>query len=405
MDRKKLRDSAELACEWLVKVAQVKTRRVVETPLAKGCPVYHYENWKGAIRNEYVAAEKRWYYFATVWHTAEAVRALVLASRAFKNRAYLKPAGDAVRFIINQQELDKAHPMYGYVWSYEDTPNIKTTPMINTESLLITAGGLMAYAEADDPALWDNIGLMLQRLADTFYIDGEGLFRSPYNRGEDKMYTNDWFTNKDNAPGRPLVEHGVFLKGYRHFRNPRFKKIFLEAADRLLRDEDPPGNWLHYSPNNPKRGTVHPRMAYWWGRPLLLAYEETKDQRYLDCARRAADFYAKALRLDGGVFRYTDITFNTESFGQATSGSACAALLWLDYQRVTGEQRYEALIERALDFCMHMQLPKARDRNLRGCILEKVNPPDGTDASPYHNRDLASSMFIQAASDYWMQKG
>jgi hypothetical protein len=403
MDRARLADSLKLACDWLIKVAQVKSRQVVETPLAKGCPTYHYKNWKGAIRNEYVAAEKRWYYFGTVWHTAEAIKALVLANRAFKNDAYVKAAGEAVTFIINQQELDPSHPMYGYIWGYEDTPNTKKTPMINTGGALTTTAGLMAYADAHDPTVWDNVGRMLQRLADTFYIDGEGLFRTPYNRGEDKLYTNDWFITKDNAPGRPLLDSGTFLKGYRHFRLPQYRRIFLETADRLLRDEDPPGNWMYYSPCNPKLGTVHPRQAYWWGRPMIWAYEETKKKKYLECARRASDFYANALRLDGGIFRYTDIHFNTQTFGQATSGSACAALLWLDYQRVTGEKRYEELIERALGFCLSMQLPKAKDRNLRGCILEKVNPPDGTDASPYHNRDIASSMFIQAASDYLMR--
>lgn len=394
-----------MACDWLIDVAQVKTRQVDEKPLspAKDCPTYNYKNWKGAVRNEYHAAEKRWYYFGTVWHTAETIKAMVLAHRILKNKNYLKSAAEGARFIVNQQETDKSHPMYGFIWGYEDVPNIKKTPMINTGGSLTTTAGLMAYAEAHDRKLWGNIELMLTILADDFYIEGEGLFRTPYNRGEHKFYTNDWFITKDNAPGRPLLDSGTFLLGYRHFRVPRYKKIFLETADRLVRDEDPQGNWLYYSPCNPKRGTVHPRQAYWWGRPLLWAYEETKAKKYLDCARRASDFYAKALRLDGGIFRYTDIHFNTQTFGQATSGSACAALLWLDYQRVTGENRYEEYIERALDFCMNMQLPKAKDRNLRGCILEKVNPPDGTDASPYHNRDLASSMFVQAASEYLMR--
>lgn len=400
MDNKKLKDSVEIACDWLVNVAQVKTKHVDEKPIVKGCPTYNYKNWKGAIRNEYRAAEKRWYFFATVWHTSQAVKALVLAGQAFKNKSYLKPACEGARFIIRRQELDKSHPMYGYLWSDEDVCDNKKTPMVNTSGVLEALDGLVAYAEANAPELWDNIDLALLRLADTFYIDGEGLFRGPYNRGENKIYTNDWFATKDNAPGRPLLDSGIFLRGYRHLRNPRYKQIFLETADRLLRDEDPPGNWGSYSPCNPKLGTVHPRQAYWWGRPMVWAYEETKDKKYLDCARRASDFYAKALRLDGGIFRYTDTHFNTRSFGQATSGSACAALLWLDYQRVTGEKRYEEYIERALEFCMSMQLPKAKDRNLRGCILEKVNPPDGTDALPYHNRDIGTSFFIQAAANY-----
>ena len=39
-----------------------------------------------------------------------------------------------------------------------------------------------------------------------------------------------------------------------------------------------------------------------------------------------------------------------------------------------------------------------RDPNLKGAILEKVLPPDGTDRLPYHLRDLGTTFFVQAAS-------
>ena len=37
---------------------------------------------------------------------------------------------------------------------------------------------------------------------------------------------------------------------------------------------------------------------------------------------------------------------------------------------------------------------------LRGAILEKVLPPDGTDRSPYHIRDLGTIFFVIAAEKY-----
>jgi len=49
---------------------------------------------------------------------------------------------------------------------------------------------------------------------------------------------------------------------------------------------------------------------------------------------------------------------------------------------------------------MKMQFTNPEDPNLKGAILEKVLPPDGTDRSPYHIRDLGTIFFIQAASLY-----
>jgi hypothetical protein len=47
---------------------------------------------------------------------------------------------------------------------------------------------------------------------------------------------------------------------------------------------------------------------------------------------------------------------------------------------------------------MRVQFTNPSDENLRGAILEKILPPDGTDASPYHLRDLGTIFFVQAAA-------
>ena len=49
-----------------------------------------------------------------------------------------------------------------------------------------------------------------------------------------------------------------------------------------------------------------------------------------------------------------------------------------------------------------MQFTRAGDPALNGAILEKVLPPDGSDASPYHVRDLGTIFFLQAAA-LWLQ--
>ena len=49
---------------------------------------------------------------------------------------------------------------------------------------------------------------------------------------------------------------------------------------------------------------------------------------------------------------------------------------------------------------MNLQFNRAEDKNLHGCILEKVLTPDGTDRNPYFIRDLGTIFFIQAAIKY-----
>ena len=106
------------------------------------------------------------------------------------------------------------------------------------------------------------------------------------------------------------------------------------------------------------------------------------------------------MRRDGGIFRTTFTDFNTLSFGHATSGSACAARCVLAAYGESGDGGWLELAESALNFCGSMQLTNPADPNLRGAILEKVLPPDGTDKLPYHIRDLGTIFFIQAASEY-----
>lgn len=190
----------------------------------------------------------------------------------------------------------------------------------------------------------------------------------------------------------------MFLKAYHYTGNPEFRRIFYETANRLLKEEEPPGNWIRFTPCNVETGSIHPRHAYWWGRPMLMAYRDSGEAKYLECAIRSGQWYIDAQRVDGGLFRGTYRNFKTDSFGHATSGIACASILWHELWEITGDDRWLKSIEKAMAYCMKMQFRNTKDSNLQGAILEKVLPPDGTDSSPYHIRDLGTIFFIQAAS-------
>ena len=131
---------------------------------------------------------------------------------------------------------------------------------------------------------------------------------------------------------------------------------------------------------------------------MIDAYQDSGEQRWLDTACRSATWYTKAQRRDGGMFRMTDLNFDTGCFNQATSGNVCVAILWIELFELTGETMWLEPARKALDFAMSVQFVEPQDLNLTGCILEKVLPPDGTDRSPYHIRDLGTIFFVQAGA-------
>jgi hypothetical protein len=133
---------------------------------------------------------------------------------------------------------------------------------------------------------------------------------------------------------------------------------------------------------------------------MLEICKETGDERFRELFYRSVAWYEKALRRDGGLFRATYSDFNTDSFGHATSGSACAARCFMAAGCDSGDEKWFRLAERALQFCCSMQLTRTADPNLSGVILEKVMPPDGTDRLRYYVRDLGTIFFIQTASQY-----
>ena len=380
VNRSALRQAVANGCGWITGVAQMKSDTLSGE---RNSHNLHHKHWRGALRGEYSAATREWDFFCPVWHTGQAIKALVMASRALERPALLDAARFSAEFIGAERVSDREHPHYGLIFGYEDRGN-----QVNTSAVLECVDGLWLLAEATgDTRYAEWARSAADWVARNAYFGG-GLCRDAFEVETWRYVAPPW---KTDQPGRPLIDDAVFLKaGHR--------KIFYEIAARLLREEDPPGNWIRFVPCDPVAGTLHPRQAYWWGHPMIAAYRDSGDRRYLECARRAGDWYRSAMRSDGGMFRATARDFKTPSFGHETSGIACAAILWLDLWNETREEKWLAAANQALRYCMNMQFRDVRDPNLKGAVLGQVKAPNGSDASPYHLRDLGTIFFVQAAS-------
>lgn len=383
-----LRRSMLLACDWLADVAQVQGEQLtVESNTLK----LAHARWKGAFRGEYTVATRRWTFFCPVWHGGQAVKALVQAYQVAPNSRYLEAAHQGARFILHNQVQSGADA--GLILAYEGLPD-----KVYTSAILEGLDGLLVLGRATQRREYIDAAVSAARWClDRAWLKGQGLLRDLYDP-KTLRFIDGTVVTKDGAAGRPLADDAIWLKCFHCTREGAYRQAFFEVLDRLLRDERPAGNWVDYGPCLPRTGECHPRHAYWWGLPMVDGWIETRETKWLDAARRSGQWYVSAQRTDGGLFRFTDSNFNTACFGHATSGIACAAILWIQLFEQTGESRWLEPLHRALKYCMSMQFTEPADPNLKGCILEKILPPDGSDRSPYYVRDLGTIFFVQAAA-------
>jgi hypothetical protein len=383
-----LRSSLRQACAWLTDVAQIRTPN---TGIARHRHMQHTSDWRGAMRGEYYAASQRWDFMCPVWHTAQACKALVQAHHVLGDDALLAAAQLAGDFVLRQQI--RQGPDEGLLLAYEDQEH-----QVNTSALLEALDGMFVLSEATGDARYRDAALAAGRWSvRKAWVPGEGVVLDLYDP-QTMRFIDPAYVTLSRYPGRPLADDAVWLTCYELTGEPVFAEAFDDVLACLLRTEHPAGNWLGYGPCQPQSQLIHPRHAYWWGRPLLLAYRRNALSRHLEAACRSGHWYIQAQRQDGGMFRDTGVDFRTPSFGHATSGIVCAAIFWMDLLQTTGDRVWMEPTVRAMQFAMRMQLTQPRDANLRGAILEKVLPPDGTDASPYHLRDLGTIFFVQAAA-------
>jgi rhamnogalacturonyl hydrolase YesR len=385
------RESIRAACRW---VAQRSMMRSVECGVAASgfSHVGRYRDWRGAFRGEYSAATRRWDVYAPIWHGGQGVKGLALAARALGEAQWLDEAEFAAEFLLRHQITDPEDEDCGLLLAYENNA-------INVSAIVEALDGLLVLGELSGKARYTKAAVDAARwIMRKACRTADGSVRWVYDPDARRFAPPRRLADGRLMDGGPLLDDGVFVKIHRVTGERAFLDVAVAMAQRLLADEDPPGNWASLPPNDPVTRTCHPRTAYWCGRPMWMVGQATGDERFVACARRSAQWYAKAMRLDGGLFRSTAPDFRTPSFDQATSGIACASILWLELALEFGEVQWDEHLARALRYCYGMQFTQAVDENLQGAVLEKVVHPNGSDAPPWYLRDIGTFFYIQAAS-------
>jgi hypothetical protein len=255
--------------------------------------------------------------------------------------------------------------------------------------LLESLDGLFVLSEAANDRKYADCALDAAFWAARNAYLKDGLFRDAFDLHNQQFVAPPW---NNERQGRPLLDDAVMLKAHKLTKNVLCRKLFYATADRLLKEEDASSNWSHYPPGA-RSAYGHPRQSFWWGCPMIAAFRDSGERKYLDCARRVGDWYLHLTRDETDPFHGS----LRESAGMETSGMACAAILWLELYQETKDEKWMSAARRAIRYCLGMQFRETQDPNLRGALLEQVLPPNGSDRSPYFVRDIASVFFIQAA--------
>ena len=150
--------------------------------------------------------------------------------------------------------------------------------------------------------------------------------------------------------------------------DPRFEKVARIHADttlaHFLRVDGSVGHIVEFDPNTGRMLREHPGQGYgpgsaWsrgqaWGLyGFALAFANTGDERYLEAARRVADFFIAHIRPDG----LTDCDFKQPPTPERLDNiaGACGACGLLELETLTGEAKYrdaaEKLVDGLLDHC------------------------------------------------------
>src|SRR5262245_23189007 len=136
-----LRNAIRLGCAWLTDVAQMKADKLNGSD--SNTHQLAHKHWRGALRCDYRTADRKWDFSCPMSHTGQAIKALVMASRAMEDEQYLAGAKFAAEFIGAERNADRRTKNSGLIFAYEYKGE-----EVSTAALLQTVDGLIALSDA-----------------------------------------------------------------------------------------------------------------------------------------------------------------------------------------------------------------------------------------------------------------
>lgn len=327
---------------------------------------------EGKSKGDYNLIEGKWYPYEPAWHTGQIINALVDAYKITKNKTYLnyaKKAGDWwCRLLITNNP--KLNGMVNAIHGDNDKDISFSTVTDGTPGLynLYRVTGIKKYAEVPTSAGKWMLKHMKVPGKDLFYdsVDPKtGMVlteNSPFWRGKKKPKLDDI--------ARPNNEGFLFKDMYDFTKNEKYKRIFLELCEGLIKMQGPQGLWMQFKPNHKSRSIFHPRFNLWYAESLLEGYDMTHDKKYLEAAKKTLITYKKAQRSDGTIYRVNYLDGRYDNGSITGSAVAFAGLLWIRLVKYGVGDEFKENIEKSFNWILKNRFSLNNpDKNLRGAVL------------------------------------
>ncbi|MBN2354995.1 hypothetical protein JXO59_02720, partial [candidate division KSB1 bacterium] len=357
----------------------------------------------GKSRCDYNILEGRWYDYEPPWHTGQLIYGLLEAYEISRNPAYLQAAKKAGDWWIGLEIKD--HPkLNGMVRAvHGDGVNyiVFATVTDGTAGLfkLYDIIGEEKYARVPTRAgEW-----MLQHM----YVRDQGVFYDSIEPNSGEVMTENspfWPEKKQQAlydVSRPNNEGSLYKDMYEYTGEEKYKQVFIELCESLVEKQGEEGLWMDFMPNHKEDGSFHPRFNLWYAESLLEGYDLTGDQRYLDAAKRTAQFYCKFQRSDGTIYYKNYLNGKSNQNSPCGSAVSFAGILWLRLLRYGVGEEFKENIERSVHWVLKNRFATDHpDKNLAGAFFE-FRTRRRHDKMWITMRDIATSFGLRFLCDYY----
>ena len=327
---------------------------------------------QGRARGDYHWATGEWREYEVAWHTGQMIEALLAAHEVTGDARYLARARAAGDWWIGLELKDG--PFKGMV---DAAHGDRLGSLINFTTVGNGTPGLFWLSRVTgDPRYADVATRAIKWLARNTQVPGHpGLYYNILDPATGRIWTDrsphhDTEKASVEQVARPNIEGSPFLDACEHSGEAWLCEAHFDLARRTAARQSPNGFWMEFEPNDPGKGTVHPRFNTWNAEAMLRAYRATGDRVLLDAALATARANGALMEADGR-FDYEQNASGARGRNAPTgSATAFAGLLWIDLHRM-GHTQFAPQIHAAARWLIANRFPADHpDPNLRGLVKE-----------------------------------
>jgi rhamnogalacturonyl hydrolase YesR len=357
---------------------------------------------RGRSRCDYHLAKGTWHGYEPAWHTGQLINGLLAAYEVTKDSGHLRAATRAGKWWVGQQ-LSSPTRLRGMI----DAVHGNGIGAIVFSTVSDGTPGLFRLSRVTgDPSYADVATEAGRWMLDHMRVPGGGLFYDAVDPRSGKVLRERsvfWPDRKHpslNQVARPNNEGSLYRDIYRHTGDARFKKVFLELCDSLVRRQGPEGLWMDFSPNDASNGRVHPRFNVWYAESLLDGYDLTGNEKYLEAALSTGQAMARLQQPDGCIYYKNYLDGRSKRRSKCGSAVSFAGLLWLRLARLGHAATFAGHIERSVRWVLDNRYGIDHpDANLAGGFVEtRVRQRDGDRV--VLQRDIATSFGLRFLAEY-----